>query len=176
MTDDNARLRTNRLTLRPPTAGDVQAVYEIHHDPSACAHNPSDALTTPDEAARLLDRWLGHWHASGFGYWVVRRHDDPTVLGFCGIKSVHLDDHPALNLFYRFAPAAWGQGIASEAAHAVVAWAREHLPDLPVIARVRPANTASQHVATKAGLTRTEHLDRNGEDGPDLFFTTTWPH
>ncbi|WP_211264037.1 hypothetical protein [Streptosporangium amethystogenes] len=34
-----------------------------------------------------------------------------------------------------------------------------------VIARVRPANTASQRVTVRAGLVRAEHLDIAGEDG-----------
>ncbi|MET9968566.1 GNAT family N-acetyltransferase [Streptomyces sp. NPDC006356] len=46
-----------------------------------------------------------------------------------------------LNLFYRFATSAWGQGFAAEAATEVTAWASRHVPDLPLIARVRPANS-----------------------------------
>ena len=174
---DHAELRTERLTLRRPVAGDVVAVHSIHRDPAACAHNPSDALRTLEEAAGLLERWLEHWRGFGFGYWVVRRRlDAGRTLGFCGVKLTDVDDRRALNLFYRFHPAAWGRGVASEAALEVVRWAREHVPALPVVARVRPANTASQRVAVNAGLTRAEHLDRLGEDGPDLLFTAGWPH
>jgi RimJ/RimL family protein N-acetyltransferase len=57
----------------------------------------------------------------------------------------------------------------------VVSWAGEHLPEWPIIARVRPGNVASQKVAQRAGLTRAEHLDDLGEDGPDWLYTTRWP-
>ncbi|WP_367130850.1 GNAT family N-acetyltransferase [Saccharothrix sp. HUAS TT1] len=171
---DDAELRTERLSLRRPEPDDVVAVHAVHRDPAAHAHNPSDALSTRDEAARLLERWLEHWRSFGFGYWVVRAHGADRVLGFCGVKFTEVDGRRALNLFYRFSPAAWGRGIASEAAGAVVRWAREHLPAFPVVARVRPANTASQRVAVNAGLTRAEDLDRLGEDGPDLLFTAGW--
>ncbi|MCC8244651.1 GNAT family N-acetyltransferase [Saccharothrix luteola] len=171
---DNAELRTERLTLRRPVADDVVAVHEIHRDPLACAHNPSDALRTPEEAAGLLERWLEHWRGFGFGYWVVRPRDAGRTLGFCGVKLTDIDGRRGLNLFYRFDPAAWGRGIASEAAREVVRWARATLPALPVVARVRPANTASQRVAVNAGLTRADHLDRPGEDGPDLLFAAGW--
>ncbi|ONI87187.1 hypothetical protein ALI22I_22285 [Saccharothrix sp. ALI-22-I] len=171
---DNAELRTERLTLRRPAAHDVIAVHAIHSDPAAYEHNPSDALRTHDEAAHLLRRWMAHWHDFDFGYWVVRPLDSQRPVGFCGVKFTEMDDRRALNLFYRFSTASWGQGVATEAARAVVRWAREHLPEYPVVARVRPANTASQRVALKAGLTRAEHLDRPGEDGPDLLFTAGW--
>ena len=80
-----------------------------------------------------------------------------------------------LNLFYRFDPSAWGQGFASEAATAVVAWAARRVPDLPLIARVRPANVASQRVAIRAGLIRAAHLDTTGDDGVDWIFAAHLP-
>lgn len=48
-----------------------------------------------------------------------------------------LRDEPVLNLFYRFAPACWGEGVATEAATEVVRWAAP-LGE-PVVARVRLA-------------------------------------
>ena len=81
-----------------------------------------------------------------------------------------------LNLFYRFATSAWGQGLASEAAAVVTAWASRHVPDTPLIARVRPTNIASQRVAVRAGLTRAEHLDGTGYDGFDCIYAARLPH
>ncbi|MER5626454.1 hypothetical protein ABT061_36040 [Streptosporangium sp. NPDC002544] len=60
--------------------------------------------------------------------------------------------------------------MAGEAATAVVERVTECVPDLPVIARVRPANTASQRVTVRAGLVRAEHLDIAGEDGLEWIF------
>ncbi len=80
-----------------------------------------------------------------------------------------------LNLFYRFDPSVWGQGLASEATTAVTAWAARERPELPVIARVRPANVASRDVARKASLTRAPHLDSHGQDGLDWIFAANLP-
>ncbi|WP_158840294.1 GNAT family N-acetyltransferase [Saccharothrix deserti] len=167
-------LRTGRLSLRRPVIGDLDAVHEIQGDPVALAHNPADAVHSRDQADVLLKRWMNHWRGYGFGYWAVRRLGAERTLGFCGVKVSQVDERRALNLFYRFSPASWGDGISTEAAHEVVRWATEHLGAFPVVARVRPANTASQRVALKAGLGRAEHLDRDGEDGPDLLFTAGW--
>ncbi|MCF4136939.1 GNAT family N-acetyltransferase [Streptomyces sp. Tue 6430] len=163
-------LQTARLLLRRPTAADVDAIFAVHRDPETCIHNPSDALARFEEAEALYQRWDNQWQQYGYGYWVVRRHGSAQQLGFCGIKPMELHGAPVLNLFYRFATSAWGQGFAGEAAAAVAAWASRHLPDLPLIARVRPANVASQRVAIRAGLSRAQHLDTGGYDGFDWIY------
>jgi RimJ/RimL family protein N-acetyltransferase len=162
---------TDRLSLRRPVPADIAAILRLHRDPVACAHNPSDMITTRGEAIERYHRWDGHWAAHGFGYWAVcNRNGD--LLGFCGLKTMRLHERTVLNLFYRLDPAAWGNGIATEAATAVVAWAAAHGPGLPVAARVRPGNVASARVAERAGLHRAPHLDVTGEDGLDLIYTS----
>ncbi|GAA2811474.1 GNAT family N-acetyltransferase [Crossiella cryophila] len=163
-------LRTGRLLLSRPVAGDVEAILAIHADPLACAHNPGDALASRTEAEELFGRWDAHWRRHGFGYWVLRRQETPDPIGFCGLKRMELHRRPVLNLLYRLAPAAWGAGLGGEAATAVVTWARAELPGQPVIARVRPDNHASHRVALRAGLRRVPHLDELGLDGPDQIY------
>lgn len=169
------QLHTSRLSLQRPTDADIDAILAIHRDPETCLHNPSDALTGLDEAAEPYRRWNDQWQRCGYGYWVVRRQGSPAQLGFCGIKPMELRGMKVLNLFYRFATAAWGQGLASESATAVTAWALRHIPDTPLVARVRPDNIASQHVAVRAGLTRAEHLDGPGYDGADWIYGARLP-
>jgi RimJ/RimL family protein N-acetyltransferase len=166
---------TARLTLRRPEPADLETIFAIHRDRRACLHNPSDLLTTRADAEHLYGRWDEHWRRHGFGYWVISSRESGETLGFAGLKVVLFRDVEVLNLFYRLDPQAWGKGVATEAAVAVVAWAREHLPEWPIIARVRPANVASQRVAQRAGLSRAEHLDDQGEDGLDWLFVTGLP-
>lgn len=160
-------LLTPRLRLRLPASGDAGAILRIHQNPAAVAHNPSDALVDRGAAEDLLQRWKIRWRTSGVGYWVVSTRVDPAVVGFCGIKPMRLAGSAVLNLFYRFDPVAWGHGVATEAATAVVDWAARNRPQHQVIARVRPDNVASARVAAKAGLVRATELDITGEDGLD---------
>jgi RimJ/RimL family protein N-acetyltransferase len=168
-------LSTARLSLRRPTEADIDAIFAIHSDPATCLHNPSDALARPEEAEELYQRWNNQWQSCGYGYWVVRRHNSARQLGFCGVKPMDLNGMNVLNLFYRFAASAWGQGFASEAAIAVTDWVSRHVTDLPLIARVRPANAASQRVAVRASLMRAEHLDGPGYDGFDWIYAAKLP-
>lgn len=164
------RMLTARLLLRRPQPADVDAIFSINSDERACAYNPSDMLASRHEAQQLLRRWDEHWRRFGFGYWVVSCRGSESVVGFCGIKVMRLDDSEVMNLFYRFDPAVWGGGLATEAASAVTRWAADSIPERIVIARIRPQNIASQRVAIRAGLARAKQLDTMGEDGLDWIF------
>jgi len=175
---DREELLTAGLSLQRPGPADIDAIYRIHHDPKACAHNPADLLATRADAEDLYRRWDQHWQRHGFGYWVIhpREASEPRHnLGFCGLKLMRLANREVLNLLYRLDPAAWGNGVATEAATAVVDWAATHVPDRPIIARVRPDNIASAKVAARAGLHRAAHLDTDGEAGPNWIYTRNWP-
>lgn len=168
-------LSTTRLSLLRPAEDDIDAIFAVHSDPATCLHNPSDALGQRRDAEELYRAWNDLWERCGYGYWVVRLHDRARQFGFCGVKPMELAGIKVLNLFYRFDRSAWGQGFATEAATAIVRWSAQRNPDLPLIARVRPANVASQVVAMRAGLTRVERLDGPGYDGFDLIFATNLP-
>ncbi len=166
-------LSTERLSLRRPTVGDLDDIFRITADPATTSHNPSDAISTRAQAEELFERWDEQWRWHNFGYWAIRRHGSEAILGFCGLKVMRYHGETVLNLFYRLDPAAWGNGIASEAARAAVDWAKDHVRRRRVIARVRPANIASQRVALASGLRRAPHLDGPGYDGPDWIYVSS---
>ena len=162
-------VRTERLLLRRPVADDARFALALLADPRTTAHNPSDAIAVPAEADELVARWLLQWSA-GLGYWIVERNGQP--IGVCGVKAVELTGRPIWNLLYRFAPEAWGHGFAREAAAEAVRAADDADPSRPVLARVRPANTASARVAAAIGLERRADLDVDGDDGRDEIRAT----
>ncbi|MDT5033313.1 MAG: [ribosomal protein S5]-alanine N-acetyltransferase [Actinoplanes sp.] len=177
MGDVDTELRTARLSLRRPSPADIDAVYRIHTDRQACAHNPADLLASRTEADDRYRNWDAHWQQHGFGYWAVYRTgaDAGCPLGFCGVKFVRLYGRAVLNLFCRLDPPAWGDGVATEAAAAVAGWAATHRPGDLLVARVHADNTASRRVAERIGLRRAPHWDTDGEDGPDLLFMSVRP-
>ncbi|WP_167736146.1 GNAT family N-acetyltransferase [Nocardioides sp. 503] len=166
-------LRTERLRLTPPVPNDAAGVFAILGDARTVEHNPSDRLADETAATALVDRWVHHWAEHGFGYRCVREHGSDRIIGYAGVKRMTMDGRPVLNLVYRFVPDVWGRGLATEAAAALVASALEEKPGQTVVARVRPDNRPSQHVALKAGLRRDVALDCEGEDGLDWVFTSS---
>lgn len=164
-------MRTERLRLTRPIATDSAGVFAILRDRRTVEHNPSERLEEPDEAAELMTRWARHWEEHGFGYWCVRRLGSSHIIGYAGVKWMSMNGRNVLNLVYRFVPEVWGQGLATEAAVAVVSRAMNDMPAETIVARVRPDNRSSQNVALKAGLQRDATMDCPGEDGLDWAFT-----
>ena len=152
-------LSTARLDLSRPTAADVDAVYAIHSDRRTYQHAVAGRMETRQQAINLLGASNEHWATRGFGYASVRLRGLPGIVGFAGVKHQVVRGAEVLNLYYRFAPAAWGSGYASEAAAALVTWAAAEHPDTPVIARTARNNPRSQRVAERIGLLRQDVAD-----------------
>lgn len=114
-----------------------------------------------DQAAALLDAWLRSWTDLGFGYATV--FADDALVGFCGVKPQRVVGREVMNLYYRFAPSAWGHGYAAEAAAAIADWSAAAHPSAPVLARMARNNPASQRVAERIGLTRLDLIDPEDE-------------
>ena len=130
-------------------------MFVIHSDPETNRHNPSGPMANREAARELLGWFRSHWTQHGFGYWSVSLAEDPTVIGFAGVEVMEWNGRPILNLYYRFTPAVWGKGYATEAAAEGIKVGRIVCPELPILARTRPSNTPSIRVAEKLGMKRT---------------------
>lgn len=151
-------LRTGRLLLRRPEPDDVRRVFEVHSDPRTYRHLPAGRMRHVDEAIALVAAWTRHWDEHGFGYAVVEHHGGHPALGFAGAKHQHVVGCDVLNLYYRFAPEAWGNGYAVECMRAVIDELAARLPELPVLARAATNNPAVR-VAERVGLVRQDVVD-----------------
>lgn len=160
------RVETDRLVLRRPTPADLDELHRIHSDPRTWLHKPELRHDSREESRSQLEVWLAQWRHHGYGYWTVER--DGAIVGFGGLMLLArwqgLRD--VLNLYYRFDPERWGNGYATETARAALELARRELPELPVIARIRPGNERSIAVAERAGLVRRPAWD----DGDFLVY------
>jgi RimJ/RimL family protein N-acetyltransferase len=162
-------VRTARLRLRRPVPADLDAVADLHTDPRTHQHEQTGPRTR-DQSAALLEDWIAHWAAHGFGYWMIEpaapsAADAPIGVG--GLQHKHLPDAHYLNVYYRLAPTAWGHGYATEMVTAAISWARTALPDVPIMIITRPGNAAALRVADKTGFVKIK--DDVYEDAPAAF-------
>ncbi|MBV9843847.1 MAG: GNAT family N-acetyltransferase [Kutzneria sp.] len=154
MDGDGREIHTERLVLRRLGPGDLPAVVEIQGDPETSRHHPVGPAS-PEQAAEMLGTWLADWAREGIGYWAVSERGSDAVIGIGGLRWHELDGQPALNLYYRFRPATWGRGYATEMAAATVGWAERIVPGAPVVIVTRDDNKQSVRVAVKLGFVLT---------------------
>ncbi len=144
-----AVLTTQRLRLRPRTMADLEACVAMDLDPHVSRFIYRQRPDPAERRAELRARIAAGWPTPG-GIWVVEWQDAPDFLGWCGLFP--LEDSGVIEIGYRYVPSAWGRGIATEAARAVLDHGFRSLGFDPIVAVTHPANLASQHVLAKIGL------------------------
>ncbi|MCY1236898.1 Acetyltransferase (GNAT) domain protein [compost metagenome] len=78
-----------------------------------------------------------------------------------GLQNVNFEAHftPAVEIGWRFVRSHWGQGLASEAAQAALAFVFERLLLAEVVAFTVPANLPSQGLMQRLGMRRDAQSD-----------------
>jgi RimJ/RimL family protein N-acetyltransferase len=147
---------TDRLVLRRWRMGDAARFAAINADPEVMRHIGHGHVLGRGLSDDLIARFEKEWRERGFGLWAVApRDEDAQLLGFCGLTvPMFLPEVlPAVEVGWRFGRDAWGQGYATEAARAALAFAFEEHAMREVIAIVDPENGRSLRVAEKLGMT-----------------------
>ena len=145
---DTARMVGERL--RP------EHQYEL----SALLRDPRVARTLwpgqgpPSESQLLysLGDKLEHWQRYGFGLWLLRDRDTGAVVGRGGLQHTSIGGREEIEAGWAIAPERWGEGLATELAHACVAVAFDRLALEQIVAFTLPTNLASRRVMEKSGF------------------------
>jgi len=152
---DQPTFVTERLTLRPRTLADAEAIMAMDRDPEVTRFISGPWADPIAHRAFVERRTLGPYLA-GMGYWSVFAQDRPD--DFLGWVSLIPYDAvgPRIEVGWRFLRAAWGHGYATEAATPVVRHGLESLSLDEVIADIDPDNINSLRVAAKLGFRQRE--------------------
>lgn len=144
-----AFIETERLILRTWMPSDAPAVLESSSDPEVTRFLPMSRPPTLESSRDWIDRQMDEQEREGFSVWPVIRKEDGRLIGRCGL---HRLPEGYVEIAWIFERAAWGQGYATEAAHAAVAYARDSLRLPQLYALINPANSASIAVAYRLGM------------------------
>ncbi len=107
---------------------------------------------TEDQTRYWIQRQLESYPTIGIGRLAVEDRATGEYLGDCGIMRVEINGKLEYDLGYIFRRSAWGQGYASEAAAAVLQYARETLRLPRIVANMAVTHAASRRVAEKIGF------------------------
>jgi len=163
------RLETARLLLRPCTADDLDALHRLWTDPEVRRYLFDDRIIPREQAAAMIQSSLASFPTHGFGLWLVHRAGEDAIIGFSGLSLT--GDPPEVELLYGIAPSAWGQGVATEAARAVLRYGFAELRLAHITAGADVPNVASLRVLEKLGMTFTRRT--RTQYGEVLYFAVT---
>jgi len=149
---DTPVLETARLSLRCWQPADRAPLAAMNADPRVMAFLPT--VLTEAESDAQLDRLRAHILEHGFGYWALERRADAALIGFCGLRQTVFDAAftPCVDIGWRLAFLAWGQGYATEAARAALAYGFETLGLAEILSFTVPMNVRSRAVMERLGM------------------------
>lgn len=148
-------LGTPRLLLRRWRDADREPFADLNADPVVMEHFPATLTRARSDAA--VERIESSFARDGWGLWAVERRDDGALLGFTGLSRPgqlpHLDGE--VEIGWRLAAHAWGQGYATEAAREVLrfAFAPDGADLRAVVSFTAATNVRSQALMRRLGMT-----------------------
>lgn len=161
MTD---RLVTERLVLRQWADDDRSPFAEMNADPEVMRYFPN--VMSKQESDAMVDRIEQGFEKNGFGLWAVEV--DGRFAGFTGLNRTSFETPmgPHVEIGWRFATWAWGNGYASEAARRVLDAAFSDFGLSEVYSFTTETNRPSEKVMQRIGMTRRPDLDFDHPNTP----------
>lgn len=153
-------IETERLILRRWRDSDREPFAAMGQDVEVMRHFPS--LLTREESDRMIDdRLEAHFDEHGFGMWALERKADRAFLGFAGFLKVTFASpiEGEVEIGWRLARHAWGQGYALEAARAALDYGWRELKLDRIMAMTIQANMRSWGLMHRLGMHRRLDLD-----------------
>jgi ribosomal-protein-alanine N-acetyltransferase len=145
-------LETARLRLRRWRASDIEPFAAINADPRVMEHFP--APLSRAESAFMLEQIEVGFARDGFGLWALEEIENGTLLGLTGLSPVPFATHftPAVEVGWRLAVAAWGQGYATEAANAALEFGFAQAGLDEIVSFTATSNSRSIAVMRRIGM------------------------
>jgi RimJ/RimL family protein N-acetyltransferase len=147
-------LETERLLLRPFRSSDLDDYAAMRADREVLRYLVGAGGEPWDRgrSSRHMAYMIGHWQVWGTGTWAVEHKATGAFIGIVGFSEP--EGWPGLELAWALVRPYWGNGYATEAARAALAYAFMALKKTRVISLIHPENQASVRVAERIG----EHL------------------
>jgi RimJ/RimL family protein N-acetyltransferase len=152
-------LTTDRLLLRQWRDSDREPFAALNADPAVMEHFP--ALQTREQSDSLIDRNIPELDERGWGLWALEVKDTGEFIGFTGLNVPTFDAPflPGVEIGWRLAKGAWGNGYASEAARAALAYGFGPAELGGIVSFTATTNLPSQRVMQRIGMVRDEAGD-----------------
>ncbi len=108
------------------------------------------------ESDELIERIEAGFEIHGFGLWALELREGGEFIGFAGLAVPGFEAHftPAVEVGWRLARSAWGNGYATEAGRAALAFGFEQVRLDEIVSFTTAANHRSRAVMERLGMSR----------------------
>jgi len=153
-----AELTTQRLILRPWRDADRSAFAALNADPVVMEFFPSTLSRAASDAS--IDAWQAQFEQRGWSNWAVELQATGQFIGFVGLSVPVrvLPFTPCVEIGWRLARSAWGQGYATEAARQALRFGFDTLKLEEIVSFTAAVNARSRAVMERIGM-RDAHED-----------------
>ncbi|MFF1821696.1 GNAT family N-acetyltransferase [Kribbella sp. NPDC058245] len=145
-------LTTDRLLLRQWRDSDREPFAALNADPEVMRYFPS--VRPREESDALIDRETALIADRGWGLWAMEVRETGQFIGFTGlaVPTFEADFLPGVEIGWRLAKGAWGNGYATEAASAVLDIGFGPAGLSEIISFTAATNVPSQRVMQRIGM------------------------
>ncbi len=167
-------LHSDRLILRAHQLLDFERCCEMWTHPEVIRYTIGQSSPPQRTWQRMLG-YTGHWAMLGFGYWAVVERKSGLYIGELGFADFKRDINPAMSgipeMGWALMPSFHGQGYATEALLAAIAWGDQNFYSKRSMCLIHPNNLTSLRVAEKLGYRLLIQAQDEGES--DLLLERT---
>ena len=164
-------LTTSRLLLREFAESDWQAVFQYQSDPAYLRYHPCSHRNELDVRSfvRMFIEWSMEVPRKKYQFAIILKNEQ-RLIGNCGVR-MQTPHAQIADIGYEIDRRYWGQGYATEAARALLAFGFNQLHLHRIWAYCIAENTASAHVLEKIGMVY-EGLQRETEHMKNRWWDT----
>jgi len=159
-------LTTDRLLLRPWKESDAEPYADLNQDPAVVEHFAGPVAR--EASYEQVDYFNQMIAERGFGFWALEVRETGQFIGFTGLSvpsfeapflSTVENGLPGVEIGWRLAKDAWGNGYATEAARAALGYGFGPAGLDEIVSFTATTNLPSQRVMQRIGMTHDEADD-----------------
>ncbi|MBL8189300.1 MAG: GNAT family N-acetyltransferase [Acidobacteria bacterium] len=157
-------IETARLRLQPFTKEDTDNLHQMWIDPAMRKYLWDDLVIPYETAVEVVQASFDSFAQHGFGYWTITFKGQVDLIGFCGLRHFHQTETRGkeVEVMYGIRYEHCGNGLATEAAQAMLWFGFERVGLEQIYAGADPPNQRSFRVMERVGMAFSHHSN-NGE-------------
>ncbi len=149
--NDRILLETERLILRRLSLADLGNMARLNSDPDVMRYIGDGAVWSRAQSEARIRRILKVYEIyPGLGLWIGEEKSARRFIGAYAL--IYIPKTTEVEVGYRLCKSAWGRGLATEGAKALVRYGMFELGLDRVVGLTHPDNEPSKNVLMKSGL------------------------